>query len=238
MLITSLLNHLRSGGITRVVEAISTHDGLRGGLRMNHIDAGTDAVTALVEAARQDDPEAWHRLVDRYAPLIAAVVRGFRLQSSDAEDIVQTVWMRLYEHLHELREPRALPRWVVTTTRNECLRLLRTTQRVHPVDPTGGPEALDCAVATAVEDHILEVERHEVLLAAIAQLPDQQRTLLLLLVADPPVPYREISRRTGIPSGGIGPTRARALRRLRESAEVLGLMHTRPHAGSNGGDRR
>jgi RNA polymerase sigma factor (sigma-70 family) len=192
----------------------------------------TDAVTALVEAARHDDPDAWHRLVDRYAPLIAAVIRGFRLQASDAEDIVQTVWMRLFEHLHVLREPRALPRWVVTTTRNECLRLLKTSRRVRPVDPIGDPDELDRAVATAVEDHVLQAERHEVLLAAIAELPDHQRTLLLLLVADPPVSYREITERTGIPAGGIGPTRARALRRLRESADVAGLMTVR------GGDRR
>jgi len=54
----------------------------------------------------------------------------------------------------------------------------------------------------------------------LAELNDRQRTLLLLLVEDPPPSYAEISHRTGIPVGAIGPTRARALERLRQTAAI------------------
>ena len=44
------------------------------------------------------------------------------------------------------------------------------------------------------------------------ELAPKQRALLLLLAADPPLGYQEISRRLDIPVGSIGPTRARYLR--------------------------
>jgi hypothetical protein len=47
-----------------------------------------------------------------------------------------------------------------------------------------------------------------------------------MLSEDPPVPYAEISRRTGIPVGAIGPTRARALARLRSAPSVQQLVTT------------
>ena len=50
----------------------------------------------------------------------------------------------------------------------------------------------------------------------MTELPEKRRELLLLLLADPPLSYDEISARLGIPRGSIGPTRARALEQLRE----------------------
>ena len=49
----------------------------------------------------------------------------------------QTLWLRLVEHLDQIREPRALPGWIVTTTRNEAFRLLKSRNRTLPVDPLG-----------------------------------------------------------------------------------------------------
>jgi RNA polymerase sigma factor (sigma-70 family) len=192
-------------------------------------------VIALTMAAQKGDHGAWRALVDRYTPLVAAVILGFRLQRSDAEDVVQTVWLRLVEHLGELREPRALPKWIVVTTRNECLRAINGTRRLRPFDPARAPERADRVDGERVDDRLLEVERHEVLLAAIAELPEHQRDLLLLLLADPPVPYSEIAERLGIPRGSIGPTRARALERLRESPVIGDWWGPGRAPGRNGG---
>jgi RNA polymerase sigma factor (sigma-70 family) len=77
----------------------------------------------------------------------------------------------------------------------------------------------------AVDADLLDAERHEALLTALAELPDRQRSLLLLLIEDPPLPYEEISRRLGIPVGSIGPTRARALARVRSHLAVQALLN-------------
>jgi hypothetical protein len=42
----------------------------------------------------------------------------------------------------------------------------------------------------------------------------------MVLVADPPVPYCEISRRMNLPIGSIGPTRARLTKKLQRSLSV------------------
>jgi RNA polymerase sigma factor (sigma-70 family) len=181
------------------------------------------SVPELVAAALAGDSASWNRLVDRYTPLVLAIVRRHRLQGSDAEDVVQTVWLRLVEHLGAIRQPAALPGWIVTTARNECLHVIRGQKQVSPTDlgEQGWP---DGAGGPAIDRDLLEAERHEALLVALAELPDRQRALLLLLLEDPPLSYEEISRRLGLPVGSIGPTRARALARIRTHHTVQALL--------------
>jgi DNA-directed RNA polymerase specialized sigma24 family protein len=63
-----------------------------------------------------------------------------------------------------------------------------------------------------------------VLIDGLDQLPDHHRELLLMLTADPPYAYADISRILGIPIGSIGPTRSRALDKLRETDAVRAYL--------------
>ncbi|MFD1246347.1 RNA polymerase sigma factor [Nocardioides ginsengisoli] len=179
-------------------------------------------LSMLVPAAREGDQHAWDAIVDRFLPLVDAIVRGHRLSEADGDDVSQTVWLRLVEHLGDLREPDALPGWIRTTARNECLRLLAARGRVRPVDPQddGGLDAVAEDVAAA---DLLAAERRQLLREALSELPEARRALLLLLLTDPPLAYDEISRLLGIPIGSIGPTRARALDQLRRTRALRGL---------------
>lgn len=180
------------------------------------------SLAALVAAALHGDEAAWTELVDRHTPLVLSVLRRYRLSPGDAEDVTQIVLLRLVEHLGDLREPRALPMWLITTTRNECIRLLRANRRLAPFDPTEGQ--LGIPADTAEPDHrILRAELTEAVLEALAELPERDRALLLLLSEDAPLPYKEIGRRLGMPVGSIGPTRARALEKLRSSPALVAL---------------
>jgi RNA polymerase sigma factor (sigma-70 family) len=194
-------------------------------------------LTGLVAAAIGGDEAAWVALVRRYTPLARSVMSSYRVFGADAEDVGQIVWLRLIEHLSELRQPRALPMWVITTTRNECIRHLRASRRAEPFEPQAERLAADVET-TGVDEALLRSERRLALLEAIAELPDHQRNLLLLLVEDPPLPYSEISRRLGIAVGSIGPTRARALRRLGSSPALAALFVQAPAPDSRGGGRR
>ncbi len=114
----------------------------------------------VVRAAAQGSQQAWDVLVDRYMPLVISVARGFRLSSKDVEDISQTVWLRLVEHIDSLREPRALPGWIVTTARREAIRVQRSKLQANPVDPgAGGPLDRD-ADSVGMDDRLLTAERH------------------------------------------------------------------------------
>ncbi|UUW90697.1 sigma-70 family RNA polymerase sigma factor [Nocardioides sp. WV_118_6] len=182
----------------------------------------TGPLSMLVPAAREGDQHAWDTIVDRFLPLVEAIVRRHRLTEADGDDVSQTVWLRLVEHLGDLREPDALPGWIRTTTRNECLRLLAARGRVRPVDPQDDA-GLDAVTEDTTDAGLLDAERVHVLAEALAELPAARRELLLLLLADPPVAYEEISRLLGMPIGSIGPTRARALDQLRRTRALRGL---------------
>ncbi len=190
------------------------------------------SVVDMVGAAARGEQSAWDALVERYLPLVYSVIRQFRLGEKDAEDVNQTVWLRLVEQLANIREPLALPGWLVTTTKHEALRVLRYKQRSIQVDP-GADWLLDMRLdSTEVDEVILRAERHAALREGLAELNPDQRRLLLLLVADPPLSYGEISRRLLIPVGSIGPTRARCLNKLRATASIQALLAAE-HAGQD-----
>jgi RNA polymerase sigma factor (sigma-70 family) len=184
------------------------------------------SVVALVARVCGSDQEAWHELVERYAPLVWSICARYQLDRGDIDDVGQTVWLLLVENIRNLREPAALPGWLATTTRHECLRTLRAGRRLDldglppedqlPADPFAVP----------VEQDVIEAERNAALRAAFAELTDGCHELISMLIRDPPIEYTSISATLGIPVGSIGPTRARCLDKLRRSphlAPVLGL---------------
>jgi len=181
-------------------------------------------VTDLVTGARNGDKQAWDQIVERYAPLIWSICRQFRLGDADCEDAGQVVWLHLVSQLASLRDPAALPGWLVTTTRRECLRARRDAARL-PL-PTGAyideGNIADTKAALA-EEELLLAERHAALREAFSDLPPGYRQLVALLIADPPLSYAEISARLGIPVGSIGPSRRRCLARLRHHPAIARL---------------
>jgi RNA polymerase sigma factor (sigma-70 family) len=196
------------------------------------MDDSDNPITSLVGAAMSGDEQAWRELVDRYTPLLGSVLHRFGLAAVETQDVAQTVWLRLVEHLGSLREPRALPMWLITTAKREALRCVSDRRRsvpYDPLDPSWLPSSDDGAEA---DTDLLRAERHDALLAGLAELPARQRELLLmLLVADPPLSYAQISERVGIPPGSIGPTRARALDRLRGTFAVRDYLASLEVAG-------
>jgi RNA polymerase sigma factor (sigma-70 family) len=185
-------------------------------------------VTMLVHRAAEGDPAAWDAIVDEYAGLLWSVVRGFRFNEAQAADAVQTTWLRLVEHVADLRDPAHLPGWLKTTARRVCLHIIRQGSRERLVDGDddrgwGSDDRYEDADPDGPEVAVLRREQQVLVGRALADLPDRHRQLMELLVASPPVSYREISVRLGMPVGSIGPTRARILVHMREALAPIGL---------------
>jgi len=125
----------------------------------------------LVSRAKMGDREAWDALVERYASLIWSTCRRYRLNDTDAEDVGQCVWLQLVEHVGTIRDPAALPGWLVTTTRRECARVLRTAHRDHPGEYVPDVENIAAQTSTTAEEEILAAERHAALREALTDLP-------------------------------------------------------------------
>jgi RNA polymerase sigma factor (sigma-70 family) len=180
------------------------------------------SVVALVLRAADGDQHAWDEIVERYAPLVFAICTRYRLGSHDIEDVGQTVWLLLVEHLGRLREPAALPGWLATTTAHECLRGVKAASRSE-WRATGEDDSLRFVDDTAIDEEILMAERNAELRALFAELPARCQQLLAMLISDPPHSYATIHEALGIPVGSIGPQRARCLDRLRRSSAFIAL---------------
>ena len=201
------------------------------------------SVIALVTRAAGSDEDAWHEIVERYAPLVWSVCARYQLSGTDIEDVRQTVWLGLVEQLDKLRVPAALPGWLATTTQRECLRVLRASNRYSSRHDAFGGDPDDNLLATEaeIEEEILLAERNAKLRAALAELGDGDRRLLSLLLSDPPLPYAQISEILGIPQGSIGPMRGRCVARLRRSPHLKGLTDADfapGHVTTAGGEQR
>lgn len=176
----------------------------------------------LLRAAGEGDQDAWDRIVARFGSLVWATVRAHRLDRDEAADVVQTVWLRLVEHLDDLRDPDRLGGWLATTARRECLRCLRASGRVVPTGQAADLEP-DRVEVPPVESRLLRDERDAALWRAFRRVSARCQALLRLLVADPPPSYQEVGEALDMPVGSIGPTRARCLERLRAALEVEGM---------------
>ena len=185
-------------------------------------------VTVLIHRAAEGDAAAWNAIVDEYSGLLWSVVRGFRLNEAQAADAVQTTWLRLVEHVADLREPDHVAGWLKTTAHRVCLQVIRQggREQLTDWDEDRGSEAgarYDGPDEDGPEAAALRQEHRALVRRALAELPDRHRQLMELLVASPPISYQDISARLGMPVGSIGPTRARILARLREALATAGL---------------
>lgn len=189
-------------------------------------------LTELVTAAANGDPGAWNAIVERFTSLLWSVGRAHRLSAEDAADVVQNTWLRLLDHLDRVEQPEALPGWLATTARHECLAMLRRQGRdVLVRDDDLGPMLVDVAAA-ALDATLLEEERDVQLWACFGKLSERcQRLLRVLMVCDRPN-YTEVSASLGMPVGSIGPTRMRCLSTLRSLVSDTG------YAFESGGGRR
>jgi RNA polymerase sigma factor (sigma-70 family) len=168
----------------------------------------------LGQRAAQGDPEAWQEIMRRYSGLVAAKVRAFRLQDADAREAIETTWLRLAENIHRIQHLERLGGWLATTATRECLHILYRAHRTTPIADTSPDTTTE--PPPAPEQHTLDSHTAHTLWQLIATLPPRQRQLLQQLFTDQPPSYAELAAKMNIPVGSIGPTRNRALRRLRQ----------------------
>jgi RNA polymerase sigma factor (sigma-70 family) len=167
------------------------------------------------------DRSAWDEIIRKFGKLVSTTVRSFRLQEADALDVIQTTWLRLAENAHRVQHPERLAGWLATTARRECLRSLRHAK--------SGPNLTDWTLDTVSdrsagpEQRAIDAQITQTLNDLIDELPPLRRDLIRMLFTDDPCSYAEIAHIAGIPLGGIGPTRARALQQLRDKIDEYGL---------------
>lgn len=181
---------------------------------------GPELFEACLVAARAGDRPAMNRLVEELTPLVWNVARGNGLDDHTAEDVVQTVWLALFSRLDQIREPKALAGWLVTTARNEALRA--NGRKPRPVPLTDEIAEAVPSTQPAPEAEVLRTERDRRIWRAFSKLPARCQEILRLTVLAGRAEYRVVAEVLHMPTGSIGPNRGRCLKTMRELLDSEG----------------
>lgn len=178
--------------------------------------------TRLVKECLSGNEAAWSLLIDKYKALIYSIPIKYNLPPQEAADVFQATCVELLVRLPELREPRALPKWLMQVAHHECYRVKRLSQRVVSRDSEENPTEPE--IPPIAESLVVQTQEEQMLREAIATLTPQCRRLLEMLFFETPSrPYAEVASELGLALGSIGFTRQKCIERLRRQLEELGF---------------
>jgi len=178
--------------------------------------------TRLVKECLAGNEEAWSLLIDKYKALIYSIPVKYGLPPHEAADVFQSTCMELLMRLQELRDPKALPKWLMQVAHHECYRVKRQQQRL--VSRDAEPDLPDPETPAIAENLVQQTQEEQMLREAMGSLSTQCRRLVeLLFFETPPRPYKEVAAELGLALGSIGFTRQKCIERLRRNLDEQGF---------------
>ncbi len=182
----------------------------------------------IIKECLAGSADAWDTLIERYQRLVYSVPLRYGVPPDDAADIMQDVFVLLFRHLDSLRNAEKIASWLITTAQRESWRWKKRASRFGTRVTRDSEEEEDILVSIpndqeTPEETALHMEAQQAVREAITLLDERcQRLLKLLFYEHPRPPYKEIAETLGIPTGAIGPTRARCLKKLKDIIARLG----------------
>ena len=182
-------------------------------------DAAADDI-ALMLAVKEGDERAFEALVERHQFRIVGTVAKMLGGESDAEDIAQQVFIRVWQSAPRYNPSAKFTTWLLTITRNLVFNEMRRRQRARlvpldPVDADRAPVGHADASARSAPEEIADAELQAAITRAIASLPETQRMAVVLRRFEE-MPYEEIARVLGTTVSSVKSLLFRARTDLRE----------------------
>jgi RNA polymerase sigma-70 factor (ECF subfamily) len=177
-----------------------------------------ESEAALIERCRTGSDAAFRELVDRYKNLVYGVIVRTVADRSNADDLAQEVFLRVYRGLPAFRGESSLTTWLFRIARNVCAetrdrrRFERSLEALAGDDrPPMDPGAPDQAFAA--------IELRDRLGKAMSHLPPAARFLVSAHYLGGQK-YEDLARALDMPIGTVKTHLHRAKRRLRELLEM------------------
>ena len=173
-----------------------------------------------IATAQQGDITAFNRLVLQYQDMAYSLAYRIMSDPDAAADAAQEAFISAYQGLPRFRGG-SFKAWLMRIVVNACYDELRRRKR-HPQEPLDGPQAEEPIPASPLnstpespEAYVQRRELSRLLQAGIAQLPEDQRTILVLSDIQG-FDYAEIAEVVGVPAGTIKSRLHRARAKLRD----------------------
>jgi RNA polymerase sigma factor (sigma-70 family) len=172
----------------------------------------------LIKACRSGDESAWNDLVDRYQRLIFAIPRRAGLSEEQASDILQEVFLTLFEKLDDIEQPDRIRSWIVTTAKFKTWGLVRSEKGFYSPETE---EEMDQEMASLpdtsplADEHLIELEQQHQIRSALKEMEERCRKILsMIYLRDAAASYAEVATEIGVGETSISPLRARCLKKL------------------------
>ena len=162
----------------------------------------------LRAALRQDDPSAVELIWDRYANDLLAFLQGLLYSRHDAEDVLQTIFVKIVRKRHRLVKARCIDAYVFRIARNEAYEFISKRKREKKNKQTTESWLI------AVENNRQSYELAEQLQTALAQLTQPQREVIILKIYRQKT-FLEISRLLGLSRNTVASRYRYGLHKLR-----------------------
>ena len=164
----------------------------------------------LVAGVRRGSRAAAGRLAERYLRACRAVALSIIGEPAGAEDVCQDAFVYAIERIDDCRQPERFGAWLLQIVRNRSRNQLRDRKSSVPID--------DLPLESGMESPAARVEQREMrerLLAALAEIPEERREVVLLHDLEGWT-HREIAERMELPAGTVRSHLHLARKRLRE----------------------
>ncbi len=185
-------------------------------------DVRTIPDSTLVKRCLAGEEEAWSQLIDKYKALIYSIPVKYGLPQQEAADVFQGTCMELLTRLPDLRDARALPKWLIQVAHHKCYHWKRQQQRLISRD--GEAELPEPEIPPVAEELVRQTEEEQLLREAIASLAPRCRKLVGMLFFETPArPYTEVANELKLAVGSIGLTRQKCIDTLRKRLDELGF---------------
>ncbi len=177
----------------------------------------------LVAACRRGNESAWNELVDRFQRLIITIPRRAGLSEEQAADILQEVFLTLFEKLDEIEQPDKIRSWIVTTAKFKTWGAVRGEKIFYAPE---SDEEMETEMANLPDDapladaRLIELEQQHLIRTALAELEERcQKILSMIYLQDAAATYSEVAREIGVGETSISPLRSRCLKKLAKILE-------------------
>jgi len=182
------------------------------------VDVKALQATGRLEEAR----ERFAEIVARHQRRAVRIAFHYLREAADADEAVQDAFVKAYIHFGSFREELPFEIWFTRILINGCLdRIKARTRRERwlvpmPESPSGQRDFAERIAGSGLspEDHVLGRERRQKLAAALARLPERQRSVFMLSHYEG-CTSREVSALTGLNESTVRVHLFRAIRRLR-----------------------
>jgi RNA polymerase sigma factor (sigma-70 family) len=177
----------------------------------------------LVRECCNRNQTAWSELIEKYKNLIFSIPIKMSIPRDDAADIFQAVCVELLSGLPKLREPRALPKWLMQVSYHKSLQWKKEHSQLD--DELTDAELPSINGAELPDALLQQLQREQSLRDALMELtPRCRRMVTMLFFEHPPRAYSDVARDLGIATGSIGFIRGRCLKKLRELLQRRGFQ--------------